>query len=177
MKSLVESLFDKDLVQKDLPTFGSLYKVRCVLMCDDEYKSRGMSMATKEDDYQWLLNTVKLNVLKRDIKVPVKIDNDSKKIDAEYMTGWRADEKIRNVIGYLVSVLNNIPLDSNHTNVVCPIDPWVLSKKLDPYLKNMKGNEMHGTGGNYYFSLLDGFLSFRLYRKDKNFTIIFEKKK
>lgn len=176
MKSLVESLFDKDLVQKDLPTFSSLYKVRCVLMCDDEYKSRGMSMATKEDDYKWLLNTVKLNALKRDVKVPVKIDNNSEKIDAEYMSGWRVDEKIRDVIGYLVSVLNNIPLGSNHINAIYPVNPQMLSKKLDPYLKNMNGNGMRGTGGSYYFSLLDGFLSFRLHRKNKNITIIFDKK-
>jgi hypothetical protein len=179
MKSLVESLFDKDLVEKDLPSFGSKYSVHCVLVNDDDYNRGGQSYSTRDDEYKWLLNTVKLANLKKDIKNPIKIDNKkSGKIDSEYIMGWRADERFCEVIGYIVSIINMQPLDDNQLNIINPIDMRLLGKKLDPYLKNMKGNPMTCTGGRYYFTKRgSGETMFELYRKDKRFIIVFDKKK
>ena len=179
MKSLVESLFDKDLVEKDLPSFGTKYSVHCVLVCDDDYSRGGQSYFTRDDEYKWLLNTVKLANLKRDIKNPVKIDNKKNdKIDSEYILGWRADERFCDVIGYIVSIINMQPLDNNQFNIINPVDIKELKRKLNPYLKNMNGNVMTGTGGNYYFGKRStGEYMFILYRKGRKFIIIFDKKK
>ena len=179
MKSLVESLFDKDLVEKDLPSFGSKYSVHCVLVCDDDFDRGGQSYATRDDEYKWLLNTVKLANLKKDIKNPIKIDNKKgDKIDGEKVLGWRADERFCEVIGYIVSIINMQPLDDNQPNIINPIDVRLLGKKLNPYLKNMNGNTMAGNGGRYYFAKRgDGLEMFELYRKDKRFIIVFDKKK
>ena len=179
MKSLRESLFDKDLVEKDLPCFGDKYSVHCVLVKDDDYNRDGQSYATRNDEYKWLLNTVKLANLKKDIKNPIKIDNKkSDKIDGEYMMGWRADEKFCELIGYIVSIINMQPLDDNQPNIINPIDMELLRKKLNPYLKNMNGSPITGTGGGYYFAKrCDGWKMFELYRKDKKFIIIFDEKK
>ena len=178
MKSLVESLFDKDLVKKDLPSFGGKYIVRCVLVNDDNYNIGGQSYSTRDDEYKWLLNTVKLANLKRDIKNPIRINNKKgDKIDSEHIIGWRADERFCEVIGYIVSILNMQPLDDNQTNIINPIDMGLLGKSLDQYLKNMKGNVMHDTGGSYYFAKRSsGELMFELYRRDKKFIIVFDKK-
>ena len=181
MKTLVESLFDKDLVEKDLPVFGDKYTVRCVLVCDNDYSRGGQSYSTRDDEYKWLLNTVKLAALKRDIKNPVKIDNKKNpKIDSEYITGWRADERFCEVIGYIVSIINaNALVDYSNGggNVINPINMNDLKKELYPYLKNMKGNPMIGTGGNFYFmKRSDGHTMFELHRAGRKFVIAFDKK-
>ena len=179
MKSLAESIFDKDLVEKDIPSFGNKYSVHCVLVNDDNYFGMtGQSYITRDDEYKWLLNTVKLENLKKDIKNPIKIDNKkSGKLGGEHTMGWRADERFCEVIGYIVSILNMQPLDDNQSNIINPIDMRLLGKKLNQYLKNMKGNNMTGTGGRYYFAKRgDGLVMFELYRKDKRFIIVFDKK-
>lgn len=179
MKSLVESLFDKDIVEKDLPSFGSKYSVHCVLVSDDAYSSGGQSYATRDGDYNWLLRTVKLANLKRDFKNSIKIDNKKgDEIDGEYILGWRADERFCDIIGYIVSAMNTLPLDSEQFNIINPVDRKELRKKLDPYLKNMNGNIMAGTGGNYYFGKRStGECMFTLDRKGRKFIIIFDEKK
>ena len=179
IQTTTESVFDKDLVEKDLPSFGSKYSVHCILVNDDDYSRGGQSYTTRDDEYKWLLNTVKLAKLKKDIKNPIKIDNKkSCKVDSEDIMGWRADERFCEVIGYIVSIINMQPLDDNQPNIINPIDMRLLGKKLDPYLKNMKGNPMTCTGGRYYFAKRgDGLEMFELYRKDKRFIIVFDKKK
>ena len=63
-------------------------------------------------------------------------------------------------------------------NVINPISVDDLRKELYPYLKNMKGNPMVGTGGNFYFmERSDGYTMFELYRAGRKFTIAFDKKK
>lgn len=179
MKSLVESIFDKDLADQNPETFGDLYSVRCVLVNDDDYTHGGQSYSTKEDEYKWLLNTIKLANLKKDIKNPIKIDNKkSGKIDSEYIIGWRADERFCEVIGYIVAIINSMPIDHDQPNKVNPVDMKDLRSKLMPYLKNMGGSPMYGTGGNFYFtqSGLRDYKAFELYRKDKRFIIIFDEK-
>ena len=178
MKSLKESLFDKDLADQNPEAFGDLYSVRCVLVNDEDYIHGGQSYSTKEDEYKWLLNTVKLGELKRNIKNPVKIDNKKNPTsNNEYILGWRADERFCDVIGYIVAIINSMPIDHSQTNVVNPINMKDLRSKLTPYLKNM-GN-MYRPGGNFYFAqigLMNYKMSFELYRNGKRFKIIFDEK-
>lgn len=179
MKSLKESLFDKDLADQNPEVFGNKYSVRCVLVNDDDYTHGGQSYSTKEDEYKWLLNTVKLGELKRNVKNPVKIDNKKNpKAGNEYILGWRTDEKFCEVIGYIVAIINSMPIDHSQTNRVNPVNMKDLRSKLTPYLKNMGGSPMCGTGGNFYFtqSGLRDYKAFELYRKDKRFIIIFDEK-
>ena len=179
MKTLAESLFDKDLVERDLPVFGDKYIVNCVLVCDDDYDQNKISFATKDDEYKWLLNTVKLASLKRDIKTPVKIDNKKMStMDGEHLYGWRADERFCEVIGYILAIINEQPLVTDQYNIINPVNLSQLKTKLNPYLKNMKNGPRVGGVCNYYFVKRGtDEIMFELYRNDRKFIIVFNKKK
>jgi hypothetical protein len=109
MKSLAESLFDKDIVSKDLPVFGDHYRVKGVYMVDDNYKNGGMSFKNKDDDYKWLMNTLRLNLLKTKFHTPVKIDNKEAGKKKGFLVGWPAGEECCDILGYLIAAIYTIP--------------------------------------------------------------------
>ena len=181
MKSLAESLFDKDLVEKEF-TFGDHYRVKGVYVVDDDYKQGGQSYKTEKDDHAWLLNTIKLNALKKKFHTPVEIDNRSARDTdtREFLVGWPAGEDFCKDIGYLVAAINTIPYvgkendDYPHTGVLAR-DVY---NTLSPYFKNMRGDNRYGRGGSYSISkpswMSDNVIIFEFWRKDMECKIVFE---
>ena len=170
MKSLRESLFDDDLVTKKIPTFGDYYKVDGVFVRDEEYDNGGWSQSTKEDDYKWLVNTIRVPELKKDFKKPVEINNNSK---SRWAQGWSADKQFRDTLGWLIAAMNELPADLDDKFAINVRD---LKSGLSKYFKNLKSKSPEN-GGNYYMMVNGkGDLSFEIYRKNYRCTINFVKK-
>ena len=178
MKSLHESLFDKDLTSRNLPYFGEMYEVVRVNLINYDYIHGGF-LAKQEEFLSWLKNTVRLPMLKKDFK-PVKIDN--KKAPVEYKEhmydGLRANQEICEIAGYIVSLVNLIPVDEKMIKEYpgFPMSPSTLGEKIKNYLKFF-GFSGGTTGSRAYFTIdQDDLLILNISRSDKEMKIIFKKK-
>lgn len=182
MKPLVESLFDKDLVEKDIPTFGDYYRVKGVYIIDGDYKNDDQRHTDR--DYEWLTNTIKTSLLKKNFPTPIKINSDihfdhemTKRFDARV-----AGKKFCDDIGYFIAAINNIPYicTKEESNRFPYIGGFIKEAYniLSQYFKNLKGDNMLGRGGNYYFGepngLKENIITFSFWRKDIQCTIAFE---
>ena len=106
MKSLSESLFDKDLVQKDLPTFGDVYKPVRVSSTNSDYpykKIANMFVGSK------LKNTAK----------PLSLS------DVNGFTSYPSDSKSREIIELIAGMVADIPL----TDEMIGDKHWALDEK------------------------------------------------
>ena len=175
MKSLQESLFDKDITSKNLPYFGEMYEVVRVNLINDDYNHGGF-LAKQEEFLSWLKNTVRLPMLKKDFK-PVKIDN--KKAPVEYVEnmydGLRANGEICEIAGYIVDLVNRIPIDEKMIKEYpgFPVSSSTLNEKFKPYLRSYGG--MSGTH-TYMAVGKDNMLVLYITRSDKKMKITFKKK-
>jgi len=183
MKTLAESLFDKDLVEKNV-VFGDFYEVRNVIIVDSDYQNKGSSYYSKEDEYKWVLNTLKMPALRHDVKTPVHISNFAElDFDTQYYGGWKASDQICDLVGYLVAVINALPIDTKKEYPNFGIAADVLVDGVKPYLKNVsRGKNSWNSVNSYYMQVnKKGVLSFVICRGNYDFnrtlTIIFDKKK
>jgi len=172
MKSLQESLFDRDLVQQEI-NFGTQYVPKSVHIIDD---SRFTDVSYDEEDVKWLGTILKISALKRSIKPYPANEIESYK-----------DKRFRGVteIGcYIIPIIMNFPaLVGDHPYSEDLYGDLVYKEIIEPYIK--KGSKMtevrirKGLNDHVVFSIMslerkriDG----DMYTNRKYFEISFIKK-
>ena len=174
MKSLTESLFDKDITSKKLPYFGEYYEVSRVNLINDDYNNGGF-LASQDEFLSWLKNTVRLPMLKKDFK-SVKIDNKKDPVGYEehIYGGLRANEQICEIAGYIIAAINTIPIEPKNVDTFAsPMSSSALNEKVKPYLKFYGG-----MSGTHIYTSIDThcIITITLSRSDKEMKITFKKK-
>ena len=124
MKTLAESLFDKDLVQQEI-TFGTQYVPKGVYVVDD---SRFTDVSYDEEDVKWLGTILKVPALKRNIK-PYPA-NEIKTHD---------DDRFRLVteLGcYIISIIMQFPPLNNNPSYGETVYRQLIQERIvEPYVK------------------------------------------
>ena len=148
MKTLVESLFDRDLVEKNLPVFGNLYKVKEIRLAGTR---RGIGMGA-EKCYSLLMSNFNEEKLKKDIKP----------LDLSKVQGY---DKNLDELQYLLALIANItvlPSDQKSWNPFEEILKEEIQNKTFKYKKS--GHWVNNRAFIVMFLDNDGFPYIRIGR-------------
>ena len=130
MKSLVESLFDKELVQKDL-TLGVQYVPKIVHIIDDD---RFTDVSYDDEDVEWLGTILKIPALKRNIK-----PYPANKIESYKDIRFRG---VTEIGCYLIPIIMQFPpLTHEPTYTEELYGDLIYEKIINPYIK--KSNKVY----------------------------------
>ena len=124
MKTLAESLFDKDLAQQEL-NLGTQYAPKNVYIIDD---SRFTDVSYDEEDVKWLGTILKVPALKRDIKPYPATEVESYK-DKRF-------HKVTEIGCYLIPIILQFPpLTHEPSYNEALYSNLIYEKIFEPYIK------------------------------------------